>query len=177
MKSSDEGLGFTIVDRRGQNRADDAVDIISSSLQPDDPKETGNRAIWKEVAYTIGIVQLAGGYGSIGRAVGLRGDGKVFLADYLLMPVVTRETVDWMSKSKERLDTFLGCSCKYGVEQCSMHKKLIAEWQRVDTSRYEVMAQKAMPLPLEVMHKAEQNRQRIMPAQGLPGQAQRRGRR
>jgi hypothetical protein len=176
MKSLDE-LGITVVDKRGQNRSDEAVDIITSSLQPEDPRETGNRAIWKSVDYIYAIIQMSGGYGVVGRTVGLRGDGKTFLADYLLLPMCTKETVDWMPKSKERLDTFLGCACKYGVEQCSLHRKLVPEWGRLDMSRYEIMAQKAISPALEALHQAEQNRQRIVPANNLPPQIRRHGRR
>src|ERR1700677_3305078 len=98
MKSTSEPA-FTVVDKRGQPREEEhEVRIITP-----EPEPTGDKTIWKgKLAFIVVLNQTPTGPMVIGRAVGQRGDGNVFTADYAFCPLWP-EGFDWTKTARERL--------------------------------------------------------------------------
>jgi hypothetical protein len=98
--------------------------------------EEAESAIWTSVAYTlcpklnpqIGLVAVAG------KACGIRSDGQAFWATYDL-PWIYPQGFDWTAKAKERLDSFLECSCSISTGACNFHRVAQEEWFREDELR------------------------------------------
>jgi hypothetical protein len=142
---------FEISDRRGRNK-EEAVPVPVPVLQPTEESTKD----WEDVAYMVVLVQSNQGPLVAGRAVGLRGDGKPFVADWFLPPIWP-EDLNWTDKARERLDTFLGCSCT-SASACAVHKMYLPQWIKADTQRLQLMGASGVPKAIEVMMKAEQAR-------------------
>lgn len=150
MKSPSEPA-FTIVDKRGQNHNPEPEKVTPIEIVGKGKKET-----WKEIAYMMVIAQGSPGMLlMLGRAVGVRSDGKPFTADWLLFPLITDGTLDWRPHAKKRLDTFLNCECSIAHGTCSVHKLYLPQWMQQDQERYAQMGAKQVPLPLEILQKTE----------------------
>lgn len=150
MKSTSDP-GFTFVDKRGQNHAEE-----EAPAQPLENSATtiNQKKIWKEVCYRFDIVRLKDGLGVVCVAVGERGDGKPFCASYLTHPLDINDGIDWKPLAKKRLDTFLGCDCSISRGQCGLHRLNVAQWERVDEQRYMTISGRPIPRPLEILNMA-----------------------
>lgn len=151
MKSNSEP-SFTVVDKRGQAHIETGKPKTIEA-----PATLGDKSTWKNVAYLVALIP--GGQGNLivaGRAVGLRSDGKPFVADYILPPVWPKD-LNWTEQAKKRLDTFLGCDCnEHGP--CAVHKVYLLQWVNADTQRLQLMASQPVPEAVEVLMRAEQSR-------------------
>ena len=144
-----------VIDRRGQNHG--TVEIETPKPQESEEVQKGKRT-WKSQGFLIVMAQGPQGYVISGRVVGLRGDGQLCVADYMFAPVVP-EHEDWKKEARRRLNTFLGCDCKTGY-QCHTHQIAIQNWNREDVDRVAKSTQKNLPEAIEVLMKAEQERQK-----------------
>lgn len=138
---------FTVIDRRGQNRDEEPV-------VPASPEEGVQPGKWTEVCFHLEPAQVGNSIVLLGRATGLRGDGRVYVADYLVTPIITDENIDWRKKAQERLDTFLACDCQFARGTCALHKLYLPQWQKADMQRMTLFGQRALPLPLERLQEA-----------------------
>jgi hypothetical protein len=154
MKSPSDP-GFTVIDRRGQERVETEAPII---VEPEKPKTpVGSKRIWKSTAFLVVLNQAPGeGFVISGRAVGLREDGVLALADYAFAPI-WKEGSDWTKEAQRRLNTWLGCDCKPMV-MCETHKAIIPNWIREDNDRLSNVGRQPVPECVEVMAKAEHAR-------------------
>ena len=144
-----------VIDRRGQNHG--TVEIETPKPQESEEVQKGKRT-WKSQGFLIVMAQGPQGDVISGRVVGLRGDGQLCVADYMFAPVVP-EHEDWKKEARRRLNTFLGCDCKTGY-QCHTHQIAIQNWNREDVDRVAKSTQKNLPEAIEVLMKAEQERQK-----------------
>jgi hypothetical protein len=97
---------------------------------------------WTSVGYTIGFhidprtqpptIRVSG------KACGIRNDGMKFWAAYDL-PIIYPAAFDWTQKAKERLDTFLDCTCSTRIGSCAYHQMLSDEWMKEDELRNSIM--------------------------------------
>lgn len=142
---------FEVIDRRRDKKQDAAPLVLVESPEP-----TGDKTTWKNVAYMIVLFGSQGGPLVCGRAVGLRSDGKFFVADWIFPPIYP-EHFDWTVESRKRLDTFLGCDCM-STAPCGVHKMYIPQWQEADGQRIALIGSAPVPEAVEVMMKAEQAR-------------------
>jgi hypothetical protein len=155
MKSTSEPA-FTIVDKRGQNRASEEAPAQPEAHPAISPQDSKN---WKSWAFRFDTVQTGPQqFGTICRAVGLRKDGKTFKADMLIHPLDINDGVDWRVTCKKRLDTFLGCQCSIARGECSVHKISIPQWVQTDMKRYMIVSQRPIPEAMEILHKEEMAR-------------------
>lgn len=155
MKSTNDS-GFTIVDRRGQNRAPELEPVSPAPQAAPQKNQT-----WTSLAYLYTLQQHPEfGLLMLGRSIGERSDGKPFAADYILFPVVTENTIDWRPVAKKRLDTFLNCECSIAHGACSMHKLYLPQWLKQDMERMQRMSTEPVPRALEVLHQAELAKQK-----------------
>lgn len=161
MPSTSKEPAFTIIDKRGQNHAAE-----EAPAQPETHAVISAQATksWKEVAYKFEVVPTGQGVVvMLLRATGTRGDDKPFVADYLLHPMDANEfekLEDWKKIAKKRLDTFLGCQCTIAHGNCSVHKLALQQWPKADMRRYEIMNQRPMPGPMEMLARTEMARVR-----------------
>jgi hypothetical protein len=157
-------LEFEIVDKRRQKKdaelnSEHASENLETEVSSKDV-ETGSKDSWKSVSYCLQVSPLftkngqSGGALILGTAVGLRGDGKPFVANYALPQPTWPEGFNWEKKAKERLDTFLGCECDYGIP-CAVHKMYLPQWQQADDQRLRLESTKPVPEAIEAMFKAE----------------------
>jgi len=146
-----------VIDRRGQNHG--TVEIEAPKPQESEEVQKGKRT-WEDVKFVIAITQGPDGSiaAVIGRAMGLRGDGNVFIADWWFGPEYPR-SFDWTKVAQQRLNTFLGCDCKTGY-QCHTHQIAIQNWQKDDSLRIENIRSRPMSKVIEIWMRAEQARQK-----------------
>jgi hypothetical protein len=144
--------GFTVVDRRGQNHTPEP-EII--------PEVRPASQTWEDVDYLYTLAQHPQfGMLMLGRAVGVRSDGKPFMADYVLFPRVTNNTIDWRPHSKKRLDTFLNCECSIAHGPCAVHKLYLPKWLEQDLERMQRLSAEPVSRALEALHHAELAKQK-----------------
>lgn len=162
--SKSEEPQFTVMDRRGVDSPKPPEPKPVTAADYRDPEDE-----WEEVSYMLAFMPqpppnppLA-----MGRAIGLRRDGKPFIADYLLTPGWPRH-LDWPREAKKRLDTFLSCDCKE-TGPCALHKVYLAQWQEADVQRLNLFARQPMPKAFEILLRAEQARQAAKPNIIIPG--------
>ena len=135
---------------------------VTNRVSEDKPA-AGSKSEWEDVSYCVQIVQVrptkshpSPGFIAIGSAVGLRGDGIPFVANYALPQPTWDKGCNWEDKVKARLDTFLGCDCIFG-HPCAVHKIYIKDWERADQQRLELQGSMPVPRPIEAMFKAQQD--------------------
>lgn len=158
MSTEDEirEKGFTFVDKRGENNP------IKEKLAPEptdvDTREVKDRR-WTSEDYILVLNQAADGSPLIiGRAIGFANDENCFYADVLFPPRWLKD-YNWQSAAKERLDTFLQCSCDPSG-QCPYHRRWTqGGWLKQDTRRIADEGNRPASKALEVYFKAEQARQ------------------
>lgn len=119
--------------------------------------EEGDKSSWKNIGYLVVLAQNSNGPVMMGRAVGLRSDGRPFVGDYTLAPI-WKEDFMWQPHAKKRLDTFLNCAC---IEHspCSTHKLYFENWQRADLERINAIVSEPLPEAIEILMRAEMARQ------------------
>lgn len=135
-----------------------ADDSSEDGEQKDEVKPEGT-AGWKSVGYVV--VLGNGGQGGmmvVGRAMGMRESGEAFSADWLFSPI-WREGFDWTKYAKKRLDTLLACKCDNAGNVCDVHRRSIKQWMEQDIQRLNNIARDPVPEAVEVMMKAEHERQ------------------
>lgn len=153
--SSSKEPSFTVVDKRGQNHS---PDVLIETPKPQESEEVSKgKRTWKSQGFLIVMAQGPQGVIISGRAVGLRGDGQLCVADYMFAPVWP-EHLEWVKEARRRLNTFLGCDCKSNF-LCHVHQITIPNWQKEDVERVSRSTQKNLPEAIEVLMKAEQARQ------------------
>lgn len=136
---------FEIVDRR-RNKEERKPEPVQEVPQ--------NAGEWEDVGYLIVFIPSNGGPIVAGRAAGLRGDGKTFVADYFL-PQIYPEHFDWTVEARKRLDTFLGCECS-SSGPCAVHKLYLDQWLQADIQRIQLIGNSPVPKAIEMFMKAEQ---------------------
>ena len=146
---------FEIKDRRGNNKQEPPAPA-EVAAQTEAPEPVGDRSSWKNVAYMIVLIGTNNGPLVSGRAVGLRSDGKFFIADWFLPPIYP-EHFDWTVEARKRLNTFIGCECT-NVAPCATHKMYMPQWVKQDTQRLELIGHTPVPEAVEVVVKAERAR-------------------
>jgi hypothetical protein len=149
-------LPFTIVDKRGQAHIEQEKPVIVEAEPPKTP--SGSKRIWKSTGFMVAMAKSPNGILIVGRAVGLRQDGVCALADYAFPPIWP-EKLDWVKHATQRLNTFLGCDCTPQI-MCEMHRKEVPKWGQEDMTRLEHVARVPLPEAIEVVMKAEQERQK-----------------
>lgn len=148
-----------MIDRRGSKKPEPAEKPLTIVEAPE-PRGEGT---WEEICYAVVLAQAPGGNIMVlGRAVGLRDDGEVFVADWILPPI-WKEGTRWEQEAKKRLDTFVDCNCKHGGQACVVHKMYLPQWAQQDTQRLELIDSEPVPKPLEVLMKAEASRAAAKP--------------
>lgn len=136
------------VDRRKRNQIDKIEEVadLPKEAAPEVVLESGNDT-WKEISYMTASLKQPSGMIQLGKAIGIRGDDRVFDVDYVFPPF-WREDESWQKEARKRLDTFLGCSCsELGI--CNMHIMLQESWMKADSERLTVLQQRGMPNPLK----------------------------
>src|ERR1035438_2173412 len=99
-------MEFEFSDKRGQNKPEPAAPVAIAER-----KEKPLKGEWEDVQYGVAIAQGPGGQPILlGRAVGLRNDDEVFIADWVMPPIFGADE-HFQEKAKKRLDTFLDCEC------------------------------------------------------------------
>lgn len=145
--------GFAVVDKRGQNNpVQEPPKIVDSDI---DMRPVHDRQ-WESEDYIITINQGSDGNPLItGRALGLANDGNVFFVD-VLFPPRWKRNYDWTLEARQRLDTFLQCSCSPNDGPCPWHRRKInGGWLREDQQRIQEDGQRPASKVLEVYFKAE----------------------
>lgn len=152
-------LDFVVNDRRGRRGEEVAAEPVGTVLTITEvvAEPSGSKSSWKDVAFMTAFAQSEQGILPIGRAVGVREDGRLFIADWL-MPPHWRKGTDWMALAKARLDTFLGCDCNE-LGTCATHKVYVAGWVSSDTERINRLRSEPLPLAIETLMRAEMARQ------------------
>lgn len=149
-------LPFVINDRRGQ-----AKPPREDIKMPELVAEEGDKSSWKNVGYMVvlgpGPQGPQGPPIMLGRAIGLRSDEMLFVADYILPPVWKEDFV-WQPAARKRLDTFLGCAC-IRSGSCSTHGLYLRQWKEADVERFNSFISAPLPEAIEIMFKAEMARQ------------------
>lgn len=147
---------IVVIDRRGQNHG--TVEI-QTPKPPESEEVIKGKRTWKSEGFLIVMKQDQRGSVLIsGRAVGLRGDGQLCIADYMFSPIWP-EHEDWVKKARRRLNTFLGCDCKSN-HPCNTHSVAMQSWTQEDLDRVGRANTQNMPEAVEVMMRAEQTRQK-----------------
>lgn len=146
---------FTVVDKRGQNQG---TVLIEAPKPPESEEVKKGKRTWKSQGFMHVLSATPIGTVPAGRIAGLRGDGPLFVADFLFAPVTT-EHEDWRKEARRRLNTFLGCECKTG-HRCNVHQVACENWIKEDIDRIMKSTQKDLPEAIEVLMKAEQARQK-----------------
>lgn len=137
---------FEFVDRRGKDKPEPTPEVkIEGPV---------NEA-WDDLQYMLSATQTPQGLIFLGRLVGLRTDGMTFVADYILPPL-WEVGLAWESVVKERIDTFLGCSCRQ-TGPCSLHKMYIPQWQKQDVQRINLLLSQPKSKALLALESAERS--------------------
>ena len=145
--------GFTVIDKRGTNRAEETAVVI----EPDAPK-TGKRS-WKgAVEYPSIPKPTPTGMLMAVQAVGLRDDGSLFTADYILPPILPKN-FDWKSVVTKRIDSYLACDCSREIGTCGMHQQYERQWMEQDAQRLNMFASQPVPECIEVMVNLQRQKQ------------------
>jgi len=140
-----------VVDRRKQKQEMESTPVLTVEEVDHEPDESTKS--WKSIGYLIALIQGQNGILVSGRAVGLRGDGRPFVADYILPPIWP-EKLDWIKEVRKRLDTFLGCQCKEH-SSCADHKMYLGQWMSQDAQRIQMMSTQPVPEAIEVLANIE----------------------
>lgn len=136
-------MGELIInDRRGQKKEPRVDPIVSPP-----PGQPVDKSSWKSTAFVLIFLNSPNGPIPLGRAVGLRSDEELFVADWQ-MPPMWSEGTDWTKIARQRLDTFLNCQCG-NRRICGTHELYIRNWQKADAERLQAMAAEPMPECLE----------------------------
>lgn len=159
-----------IVDRRKLDETIEVFDKPVSALGNGDNvyvigqkpinEKSAAKNTWKDVAFMIAFLNVNGSQVVSGRAVGLRSDGRAFVADYLFSPVWERG-FEWTAVAECRLDTFLNCECKDGLA-CEMHEKTCRQWLIEGVERLQSVGSQGVPEAVEAFMRAQQQNPRII---------------
>ena len=123
----------------------------------------GEVQTFRDIGYTLVQLNIGGQRMFAGRAVGLRTDEKVFVADWMLPPV-WEEDLSWQAEAKKRLLTYKSCSCD-SRGRCAFHVEACAgqlgpgKWIEEDMQRLRKVSTTPLCEALEVLMKAEAARQ------------------
>ncbi len=152
-----------IVDRRKINQVvpegEEHRPAVAVLEKPKAEEFIGKRE-WTDVAFMIAFLNINGNQTISGRAVGLRSDGRAFVADYLFSPVWERG-FDWTAVSEERLNTFLDCGCKDGTA-CEMHEVTVKAWYEEGLRRIQAIGSQGVPPAVEAFMRAQQQKPNIV---------------
>jgi hypothetical protein len=118
------------------------------------------KTTWRDVAFMIAFMNVNGQQVISGRCLGLRSDGRTFVADYLFSPVWERG-LDWTAIAEDRLNTFLDCGCLDGTA-CEMHQKTCEAWLIEGVQRIQSVGAQGVPPAVEAFMKAQQQKPQII---------------
>lgn len=181
-------MGFEIVDRRGGKKVVEEPKAVRAPEGYDGEytfgtEELGEPAVLEAVADPAakerrtyrGEIQLWKSVGFLtvmfpgnplpavaGRAIGLRSDELIFIADWMFPPVWP-EDLSWQAETRKRLNTFRGCSCSR-EGKCGFHLEALpgqfgpGKWAQEDERRLKKVHATPLPECVEVAMKAEMAR-------------------
>ena len=153
---------FEVVDKRGVNKVVEEKPAAVAALEVERPGVFGEKLEWKSKGYTLVMMPINGQTMLAGRAVGMRTDERVFIADWYLPPVWSEE-LSWQAEALKRLETFKTCSCnqrgrcKYHGEKCPGQVSP-GQWFLDDMERIRKVQNEPLPECIEVLMKAEMAR-------------------
>jgi hypothetical protein len=150
---------LVINDRRRALRAMEGEigDVAPQPVAPPEPikiEAPVDKSAWLDVTYLIAFAQnQQQGMVILGRAVGVRSDEQLCIADWQLPPRWTAG-LDWTKIARQRLDTFLNCDCGR-LGPCASHRMMVPQWAIADHERIARMMEEEIPLALQRLMMAE----------------------
>jgi hypothetical protein len=133
----------------------------------------GEKQGWKDKSFVAVNLPVGNAQLLMVRAVGLRTDDKMFIADYAIPPIWV-EGEDFNAEAMKRLETFLACSCD-SRGRCKFHgealpgPKRAGKWLEADIKRLNKIQNSPLPESAEVLMKAEAARAQsriVVPGRG-----------